>query len=1736
MKRKFLRTLALSLAASIISTYCVGTTIKADSNLVPLTDTSGNPILLRGNPISIPKDPPHEKRQFRSAWVATVDNIDIPQCSTEEQFKAAWLKILQQFQDLNMNAVTFQVRPMNDAFYKSNLNPWSAYFSGIQGKDPGWDPLSWMIEETHKRNMEFHAWFNPYRVAQGWDVLQTSTVADAIAAAKLSDDNFAKKHPEYLLKFDSRLILNPGIPEVQKFVQDSIMEVVNKYDIDAVHFDDYFYPYKVGRTDPITGQTISSAFGDNSYTYGDNTNDFETFKKYPRGFSDIDAWRRNNIDTLIQNISKAIKSSKSYVKFGISPFGIWAHLGNHPEGSAEGAGSDTALTSSSSYDDIYADTRKWAKNGWIDYITPQIYWYFAQIPAAPYGELAAWWADVVKGTNCQLYIGHANYKIGSGGAWQNDQEIPNQLKFNSMYPEIKGDTFFSLADLNKNSLKVTDIIKNLYFNTKALVPSMPWLGTNAPNSPDNVSVSGNTISWNDTENNDSAYYVVYRFNGNELGDFEDPQNIIGEVRRTQGQTSITYTDTTASSGQSYTYAVTALNRLNNESKASTTQDAKTAAVQAAVTAISALPDNVTLADEPAVSAARALVIKANDDASITNLIKLTACENAIKTLKVKAAVDAIASLPDSSSVTLSSETTISSARALVTVVKDDSKITNLQKLLDCEAVLKAIKTQSAIAAINNLPAVDTMALTDKQAVLAARKLVTAANSDKDITNLVKLISCEQRLIQLNKEKTANDAISALPEANSLKLSDQPNIVTARSLVTKVNDNAKITNLQKLVDCESKITAIRKAIAAIKTLPAASSITLADEPAVTAARSLVTAANDTGNNITNLSTLTDCEDKIAQLKKEKAAIDAIAALPEAESITLADEGAVVAARALVTVANNNANITNLNKLVDCENKIAQLKGQGGVSQADKEKAAIDAIEALPVPTSITLSDEKAVIQARELVTKANADSKITNYNKLIECEAKIAALKLAKAPQVIESFESGLGGWHFTVGSGTVSGTQAIDTAQKMFGNNSLKINFDFSKATLKTSAAVYEGPGSNTPVINDNLTKIGMWVYATPEAQGYALRMMLYYNFGIAGQTADYLTFTDAINWTGWKYVEASPSVLNKPPYKLHPNGAIRIMASDVTNLAKTGSIYIDDIRAVYGNPSAAVSIKGSMFKDNVKVALSSNDNTAKIYYTTDGNNPTTASTEYSSPITLTETTTIKFIAVDSAGNKSEILSETYTVDEQYRKEKAAIDAITALPATENIVLTDEAAVAAARALVTAANKDANITNLSKLTACETKIVELKAAAESARQAQLAKEKTAIDAITALPTPESIALTDEAVVAAARALVTAANKDVNITNLSKLTACEQKISELKAAESARQAQLVKEKTAIDAITALSAPESITLTDESAVKAARVLVTAANNDVNITNLSKLTACEQKISELKAAESARQAQLAKEKATIDAITALPAPEKIALTDEVAVSAARALVTAANNDANITNLSKLTACEAKITELKHDANIKETIDKITKAPDKSNTEISIAENSKVKKSILDAIQGKDKSVTFTNDTISWTFDGKDMKGSTKDLDLSVNIADINQSTTPNKEAIKEKINGADALILSFAENGVLPGKATVKVKLSDAWLLGKDLKNIYVYYYNPQTKAIEAIAEKLTVDANGYITFSIDHNSDYFVVDKNLQPKQNLPKTGNFVDFNVLVAAGLISIIVGLSLLLKRKIRRS
>lgn len=557
-KNKLLLLLTSSIATIFLSSLFIGKVSAAADSMVPLYKYgTTTPVLLHGNQIYLPKDAVQEKRQFRSAWVVTVTNLDFPSKPglTQEEFKAEYEKVLDDFDALNLNAVTFQVRPKADAFYKSDINPWSEWLTGVQGKDPGWDPLKWMIDETHKRNMEFHAWFNPYRVTVAY--APTKTVEEMLST--LSQDNWARLHPQYVLKFDGKLLLNPGEPEVQNYIKDSIMEVVKNYDIDAVHFDDYFYPYKVTRN----GVT---------YVFGNANEDLATFQKYGTGFSDIRAWRRNNIDSLIQTVSTAIKAEKPYVKFGISPFGIWGHIGNHPAGSVEGEGSHTPITSSSSYDDIYADTRKWAKNGWIDYITPQIYWSFAQ-KAAPYGELADWWADVVKGTNCQLYIGHANYKHVSNGSWdtdwQNPQEIPNQLKFNSMYPDIKGSSFFSLTSLRTNKYGETTIIKNEYFNNKALVPTMPWLDNKAPEPIKIANIKddekGLSIKWHDKLHNDSAYYVIYRFDGDKSGDIENPANILAEVRREPGEIQFQYTDLTADPSKKYTYAVTAVDRLHNES-------------------------------------------------------------------------------------------------------------------------------------------------------------------------------------------------------------------------------------------------------------------------------------------------------------------------------------------------------------------------------------------------------------------------------------------------------------------------------------------------------------------------------------------------------------------------------------------------------------------------------------------------------------------------------------------------------------------------------------------------------------------------------------------------------------------------------------------------------------------------------------------------------------------------------------------------------------------------------------------------------------------------------------------------------------------------------------------------------------------------------------------------------------------------------------------------------------------
>ncbi len=357
----------------------------------------------------------NEQKGMRGLWVASVVNIDYPKKSSTdpEVLKDEAVKILDDAQSMGINAVFLQVRPTADALYNSKYFPWSKYLTGTQGKAPdgGFDPLSFWTAEAHKRGIELHAWVNPYRITK-------KTVTEPKPTIKSLDSSHpARKNPDWVVQYsDNNLYFNPGIPEVRQLIVDSVMELVDNYDIDGIHFDDYFYP-------------------------GTNFNDSETFAKYGKSFKNIGDWRRNNVDLLVSGVHNAIESSGKNVRFGISPFGIWANKKNNS------LGSDT--NGLETYYDHYADSRKWVKEGTVDYICPQIYWNIG-FSVADYSKLLTWWKNIVSGTDVDLYIGHAAYKAGNSSKsspWYGVAEIEKQLLLNNNYPEVKGSVFYNYTSL-----------------------------------------------------------------------------------------------------------------------------------------------------------------------------------------------------------------------------------------------------------------------------------------------------------------------------------------------------------------------------------------------------------------------------------------------------------------------------------------------------------------------------------------------------------------------------------------------------------------------------------------------------------------------------------------------------------------------------------------------------------------------------------------------------------------------------------------------------------------------------------------------------------------------------------------------------------------------------------------------------------------------------------------------------------------------------------------------------------------------------------------------------------------------------------------------------------------------------------------------------------------------------------------------------------------------------------------
>ncbi|GAA1895363.1 family 10 glycosylhydrolase [Streptomyces sodiiphilus] len=365
--------------------------------------------------------------ELRGMWVASVANIDWPSRSglAPDQGRGELFSLLDTAVERRLNTVYLQVRPTADALWPSPHEPWSAWLTGEQGRDPGWDPLGFAVEEAHRRGLELHAWFNPYRVAMHDD------------PGRLAAGHPARRNPGWVVRHGGRLYYNPGIPEVRAFTQEAMLHAVEHYDIDGVHWDDYFYPY------PVAGQRFD---------------DDAAFAAHGGDFADRGDWRRDNIDRLVREMHRRVREIKPDIPFGVSPFGVWRNRDTDPLGSPTRAGVQT-------YDDLYADVRTWVKEGWLDYVTPQLYWHIG-FSAADYAALVPWWADVTEGTGVRLYIGEAAYKVADPAqpaAWHDPAELSRHLAFCRDHPEVRGHAFFSARQVADDPIgALTRVVRDHY--------------------------------------------------------------------------------------------------------------------------------------------------------------------------------------------------------------------------------------------------------------------------------------------------------------------------------------------------------------------------------------------------------------------------------------------------------------------------------------------------------------------------------------------------------------------------------------------------------------------------------------------------------------------------------------------------------------------------------------------------------------------------------------------------------------------------------------------------------------------------------------------------------------------------------------------------------------------------------------------------------------------------------------------------------------------------------------------------------------------------------------------------------------------------------------------------------------------------------------------------------------------------------------------------------------------------
>ncbi|NET57855.1 MAG: family 10 glycosylhydrolase [Symploca sp. SIO2E6] len=453
-------------------------------------------------------------REFRGVWVASVHNIDWPSQRglPVAQQKTELLNILNRMQELNLNALVLQVRPNGDAFYNSSNEPWSGWLTGKQGTPPQpyYDPLAFAIAESHKRNIELHAWFNPYRAQIG------------NKDGSFASNHMAVKYPQYAYPYGNTVWMDPGAKVIQDQTFNTIMDVVRRYDIDAIHFDDYFYPYPQKDVDFPDAQTYSAY-------------------QVSGGTLSLSDWRRQNVNDLVERLYQSIHAEKPYVKFGISPFGIY-RPGDPPE-----------IKGFDQYEGLYADVKLWLEKGWVDYLVPQLYWRIDP-PAQSYPVLLNWWLQ----NNPQqrhIYAGNALYKL-SQPDWS-VSELVRQVKI-SRQPESEspqpanqfslGNIFFSMKAFRDNVKGINDVFKSSVYPTPALPPAMPWLDDQPPAPPTGVQVNSGVISWFPDNSGDVRSWALYRQTGNQWGLVQ-----------------VLNSATTTAKVPSGTYALRAVDRLANES-------------------------------------------------------------------------------------------------------------------------------------------------------------------------------------------------------------------------------------------------------------------------------------------------------------------------------------------------------------------------------------------------------------------------------------------------------------------------------------------------------------------------------------------------------------------------------------------------------------------------------------------------------------------------------------------------------------------------------------------------------------------------------------------------------------------------------------------------------------------------------------------------------------------------------------------------------------------------------------------------------------------------------------------------------------------------------------------------------------------------------------------------------------------------------------------------------------------